>query len=160
MSAPSAHELDGPPWRRVESTLMTTSRAIRRAYDVRLAPLGLNLSEASLLACVNEGGPSTQVRLAERLGMNRASAGTIIDLLQTRGLVTKDPSPDDRRVWLVSTTEAGRALADEVRSTDVALRRELRSGISREDRAHLARTLLRLRTNLNAVQHQESRTER
>ncbi len=51
------HELDAPPWRRFESTLMATSRQIRRAYDGRLEKVDLNLSEACLLAYVVEHGP-------------------------------------------------------------------------------------------------------
>ena len=46
------HELDAPPWLRVESTLMATARAIHDAYDHRLAPLDLSLNTASLLAYV------------------------------------------------------------------------------------------------------------
>ena len=48
---------------------MATARAIRQAYDLRFAELGLNLSEASLLAYVEESGALTQTRLAERLGI-------------------------------------------------------------------------------------------
>ena len=44
------HELDAPPWRRVESTLMATARAIRQAYAQRLRPLDLNLSQALQIA--------------------------------------------------------------------------------------------------------------
>ena len=40
------HELDAPPWLRVESTLMSTARAIREAFDAHFAPLGLNLTQA------------------------------------------------------------------------------------------------------------------
>ena len=57
----SSHELDSPPWLRVESTIMATARAIRQAYDARFRDLGLNLSEASLLAFVAEAGPFTQI---------------------------------------------------------------------------------------------------
>ena len=35
-----SHELDAPPWLRVETTLIGAAQAIRNAYDVRLAPLG------------------------------------------------------------------------------------------------------------------------
>ena len=44
------------PWQRVESTLMTTSQAVRRVFDQRFAALGLNLSQASALALLQEAG--------------------------------------------------------------------------------------------------------
>jgi len=149
--ATAEHELDAPPWQRVESTLMATSRAIRRAYDAHLAPLGLNLSEASLLAFVGEHGPVSQTQLAERLGMNRASTGAVVDAVLARGLVGRDPSPTDRRVWLVRITDDGRALAAQVAIVDGALREQLRAGLSRAERQQLARTLLRLQSNLAVV---------
>lgn len=143
------HELDAPPWLRVESTLMATANAIRAAYDARLAPLGLNLSAASLLAYIRDFGPVSQTRAAEHLDQGRAVTGTQVDKLQALGLVERLPDPDDRRVWRVATTDAGRELADRIADVDAVLRAELRDGISRADRQTLAGLLLRLQHNLH-----------
>ena len=145
------HELDAPPWRRVESTLVATARAIRNAYDRRFESLGLNLSQASLLAFLHESGPQSQTALARRLGVGRAAIGTLIDGLEDRGLVERQPDPADRRVWLVQTTQAGKELADPIRESDTELRAQLRAGISREERQQLAQLLLRLQANLDRV---------
>jgi len=144
----SGHELDAPPWLRVESTIMATARAIRQCYDQRFADLGLNLSEGSLLAFVEESGPLTQTRLAQRLGLGRAATGSVIDALEKRGLVERQPDPDDRRVWLVTVTRAGQELVEQVNASDQVLRSELRAGISRADRQQLAALLVRLQENL------------
>lgn len=147
----SGHELDAPPWLRVESTIMATARAIRQCYDQRFAGLGLNLSEASLLAFVEESGPLTQTRLAQRLGLGRAATGSVIDALEERGLVERQPDPDDRRVWLVTVTRSGKELVEQVNASDKVLRSELRAGISRADRQQLAALLVRLQENLAAA---------
>ena len=143
------HELDAPPWLRVEATLMATANAIRTAYDERLACVGLTLSLASLLAYVAEYGPVNQTRAAEHLGQGRAVTGTQIDRLQADGLVERLPDPNDRRVWLVAITPAGTELTDSIAAVDRALRSELRAGISRADRQTLAATLIRLQENLH-----------
>ncbi len=145
------HELDAPPWARVESTLMATARLVREAFDVRLAPLDLNLTQASLLGYVAEFGATTQTRLADHLGIGRAAIGTVVDQLQGRGLVERQPDADDRRVWLVEITPAGRAMADRVRQVDEVLRAELRHGIGREERQALAWVMTRLQRNLRAA---------
>ncbi|MFC4944251.1 MarR family winged helix-turn-helix transcriptional regulator [Pseudonocardia sp. GCM10023141] len=145
------HELDAPPWRRFESTLMATSRQIRRAYDDRLERVDLNLSEACLLAYVVEHGPLTQTQVAERIGMGRAPAGTIVDNLSKRGLLVRAPDPADRRVWMLSGTRAGLKLAAQVADVEAELRVELRQGLGREERQQLAATLLRLQENLARV---------
>lgn len=145
------HELDAPPWLRVESTLMATARLVREAFDLRLAPLELNLTQASLLGYVVEFGATTQTRLADRLGIGRAAIGSVVDRLQERGLVERRPDPDDRRVWLVEITERGRQLVGRVDEVDRDLRAELRFGIGREERQALAWVMTRLQENLRAA---------
>jgi len=61
-----SHELDAPPWLRVETTLIGAANALRNAYDVRLAPLGLTLSLASLLAYL---APPMRLLLLVTLGL-------------------------------------------------------------------------------------------
>lgn len=153
MTQPSLtnHELDSPPWRRVESTLMATARLVREAFDVRLAPLDLNLTQASLLGYVAEFGETTQTRLADRLGIGRAAIGAVVDTLERRGLVERHPDPDDRRVWRVGISEAGRELVDRIEAVDRQLRGELRFGIGREERQALAWMMTRLQQNLHAA---------
>ena len=147
----SDHELDSPPWRRVESTLMATARAIRRAYEIRLADLDLNLSQASLLAFLFEAGPLTQSRLASRLGMGRAATGLVIDALEARELIERRTNPEDRRAWLIALRPEGIRIIEPIFEIDTALRSELRIGISRSERHQLAGLLLRLQSNLAAV---------
>jgi DNA-binding MarR family transcriptional regulator len=146
-----SHELDAPPWLRVETTLIGAAQAIRTAYDARLSPLGLTLSLASLLAYVADFGPVNQTRAAEHLGQGRAATGAQVDRLEQLGFVERLPDPDDRRVWKVAITAAGRALVDRVTEVDGVLRAELRSGISRAERQQLAAVLVRLQRNLAAA---------
>lgn len=142
------HELDSPPWLRVESTLMATARLVRVAFDARLAPLDLNLTQASLLGYVCEFGATTQTDLADHLGIGRAAIGAVVDRLEARGLVERRPKADDRRVWLVFITEAGRELSAQIADVDAVLRAELRRGIGREERQALAWVMTRLQQNL------------
>jgi DNA-binding MarR family transcriptional regulator len=147
----TTHELDASPWLRVESTLMATARLVREVFDARLAALGLNLTQASLLGYVAEFGATTQTRLADRLGIGRAAIGSIVDRLERDGHVARGPDPDDRRVWIVDITPSGRALVDQVRAVDEVLRAELRRGIGREERQALAWVMTRLQHNLRAA---------
>ena len=144
----TTHELDSPPWLRVESTLMSTARLLRVAFDARLAALDLNLTQASLLGYVAEFGATTQTDLADHLGIGRAAIGSVIDRLQSRGLVERQPKADDRRVWMVAITPDGKELADRISDVDRVLRAELRHGIGREERQALAWVMTRLQQNL------------
>jgi MarR family transcriptional regulator for hemolysin len=144
-------EFEEPPFRLIDATIMSTARVMRRAYDERLAPLGLNLSEARMVVFVAEFGPETQTRLAGRLGLGRAAAGQMIDKLEREGLVTRIRDKEDRRVWLIGKTKKTNALRDRIVDETASLRDELRAGISHEERAALASTLRRLQDNLTAI---------
>lgn len=150
MSSPN-HELDAPPWQRVESTLMATSRAIRDAYDARFRELDLNLTQASMLVFLHESGPLRQTQLARRLGQGRAATGSTVDLLERRALVERQADPADGRAWLVTLTPAGKDLVDPINEIDRVLRGELRLDISRGERQQLAKLLLRLQANLARI---------
>lgn len=154
MSSLTNNELDSPPWLRVESTLMATARLVREAFDARLVPLDLNLTQASLIGYIAEFGATTQTHLADRLGIGRASIGSVIDRLEQRDLVERHPDPADRRVWRVEITSTGRELAKQIRDIDEVLRAELRRGIGREERQALSWVLTRLQQNLqSAINH-------
>ncbi len=142
------HELDSPPWTRIEATLMSTARSIRVGFDDALAALDLNLTSAMLLMFVVEHGGQTQTALAERLDVGRAAAGSIVDRLEERGLVERHADVDDRRVWVVEATDAGKELSVKIAEIDVDVRRKLRTGIDRSERQLLASLLLRMQENL------------
>ena len=150
------HELDAPPWRRFESTLMATSKSIRRAYDLLFAEIGLNLSEACLLEYVVEHGPMSQTQVAERIGMGRAPAGTIVDSLSDRNLLRRTPDATDRRVWLLTATNEGQKLAVRIGGVDKELRTIMRQGLSQIERELLANILLRIQANLLSVLSSQS----
>ena len=145
------HELDAPPWHRVESTLMATARLIREAYDRRLAPLDLNLTQATILAYLAEFGAATQTMIAGHLGQGRAATGVTIDRLHERGMVTRMADPVDRRVWIVRLTPIGFDLVGRITTVDEVLRGELREGIPRSERRALTVLLQRLQENLHSA---------
>jgi len=136
---------------------MSVARLIREAYDVRLSPTGLNLTQASTVAYLAEFGPLIQTRIADHLRHGRAATGATIDRLQTLGLIERQPDPDDRRVWRIGLTDQGYAAASSIAEIDEALRTELRDGISRAERQALNGLLSRLQGNLiDAIQRTSS----
>jgi MarR family transcriptional regulator, transcriptional regulator for hemolysin len=149
-------EVGAPPRQTMESLLMATSRALRRAYDNRLAGVGLKLSEAYLLGHVHTHGPLTQTQLAEGLGLGRAATGALIDVLERKGLVERSAHAGDRRVWLVASTDEAAPIVEEVIAVDAELRRQMWTGVGPAERRRLSETLRRLQNNLAAVLDDQS----
>lgn len=151
MAKPAAHALDVPPWQRIETTIMSSARDIRQAYDRCFEPLELNLSQASMIGYIAENGPMNQTELAAALVLGRAATGSVVDQLEQRGLVQRVPDAGDRRVWLVENTVEGARVAEHVITIDEKLRARLRVGISRAERQQLADLLLRMSENAEAA---------
>ena len=147
----SGHELDAPPWTRLEGTLISTARAVRQAYDRCLGGVGINLSEASILAHLGHGGPLTQVELARRVGTSRARVGVYVDSLQARGAVERHSDPNDRRVWIVALTPEGEDLWSQAIAVDRQVRKWLRAGTTSAERQQLDGLLQRVQRNADAI---------
>jgi DNA-binding MarR family transcriptional regulator len=93
----------------------------------------------------------SQTDLADRLGMRKAAAGTLIEGLQDKRLAKRRRSQEDRRLQLVSITDTGRQLVDEVDHVAAELGTEYRHGITRSERSQLVSVLQRLRDNLRRM---------
>jgi DNA-binding MarR family transcriptional regulator len=148
---PSGHELDAPPWSRVEGTLISTARAVRAVYDHALKDLGISLVEATILANLAASGALTQVDLARELRTGKARIGVYIDHLASRGFVIRNADPADRRVWRVALTDVGRTTWEQSVEIDRRVRGSLRQGTTAAERAVLDAVLLQIERNAQQI---------
>jgi len=136
-----------PPWARVEGTVMSAARVMRRAYDRAFSDIGINLAEATILAHLVEG-QLTQSELARRVGTSRARVGGSIDALVLKGAVRRVADVTDRRVWLVTLTDEGRAMWERSVAADRELRKHIRVGTTKTQREQLDEVLTIMQQNL------------
>jgi DNA-binding MarR family transcriptional regulator len=87
----------------------------QRAMTETLKPFGITHVQFVLLAstwwlCENEG-PPRQRDLAEHAGTDPMMTSQVVRALETAGLLSRSPDPDDARAVRLEPTPAGRALA-------------------------------------------------
>jgi DNA-binding MarR family transcriptional regulator len=108
-----------------------TARAISGVYDAALRPIGLRVTQFSLLARVAFLGPVESSRLSESLGHDKTTLPRNLRPLERRRLIAIEPG-EDRRTRLVRITPAGRELLNEAfkcwRSVQSSLRAQLPGG--------------------------------
>jgi MarR family transcriptional regulator, temperature-dependent positive regulator of motility len=95
-------------WTRLDQAIAGFNQALAREYGVTGAQL-------AVLRLVHEWAGDDSVSLADmrqRLVMHPATLGQLLDRLATRGLVSIDPDPVDRRRRLVRLTGDGRRMVD------------------------------------------------
>lgn len=137
---------DAEPHDDLGEALFAVSRRLRAAameafaaYDVTPA----QVRAVRVLTKHGDGGVRSSV-LAEHLRIAPRSATEVVDALEAKGLVERSPDPTDRRATLVSLTERGRALAEDVRRARGAESARLFDRLTATDRRDLARVLRKL----------------
>ncbi|MFG1856160.1 MarR family winged helix-turn-helix transcriptional regulator [Actinomadura geliboluensis] len=114
---------------------------LRAQFNAAAAQLGLPPAQALVLT--NLSGPAPMRRLADWLSCEPSNVTGIVDGLERRGLVTRRPAPDDRRVKHVVLTEAGEHKRRQLRSSTHSLARTFFE-LPGSDQQHLRDLLARL----------------
>lgn len=129
------------------------SRVIRAEMDRRTteAGLGLTTGEGRALLNVSRTGPIRQTALAERLGVEAMTLSGLVDRLEAKGFVERQPDPADRRAKLVILTEAGSTVVRQIEPIAAAIRSEAALGIDPDDWQRLLVSLRAARANLLAT---------
>jgi MarR family transcriptional regulator, organic hydroperoxide resistance regulator len=128
--------------------LYSASRAMIRAYQPLLEPLGITYPQyLTLLVLWQEDGVSVK-RLGERLSLDSGTLTPLLQRLEAQGLVRKQRSDEDERVVLVHLTAAGRQLRAKAKSIPKAL--ACQSGFDLSD-AGAVHELAALRARLHAL---------
>ncbi|MEV6240674.1 MarR family transcriptional regulator [Lentzea sp. NPDC051838] len=85
-----------------------------REYESAAAHHGLTPQQVKALLVLAEA-PLPMRRVAERLGTEPSNLTSVVDRLQARELLERQPDPSDRRIKLLVTTDAGKAAAKDLR---------------------------------------------
>lgn len=101
---------------------------------------GISRVEAGVLGAV-AGGPQRITELAEREGCTQPAITRLVDRLQARGWVVREPDAGDRRVVLVALTADGRDVADRLRGVYREMLHGEISKLAEEDVRVLARAV-------------------
>jgi DNA-binding MarR family transcriptional regulator len=85
----------------------SAARRVTQFYDQFLAPIGLRVTQFSILSKLKRRGPLTINALADDMVMDRTTLGRAIQPLEREGLIRIEPSPSDGRAKQLHLTEAG-----------------------------------------------------
>lgn len=92
---------------------------------------------------------ATHSELSARIGKNKASITRLVDGLERRGLVAREPGQSDRRRKRVLLTDAGRALREGLMAQALKTLAEARRNVSAERMAACKDVLRQVLDNLS-----------
>jgi DNA-binding MarR family transcriptional regulator len=116
-------------WQRMEQ--------VGRQFFERFDLTGAQFDVLMILAD-HPGRAFRQHELAQMLLVNRATAGSVLERMDRKGLVARSADPEDRRAMRVTLTRKGQQRLDEVKSHYYALMKKL---LDREDKKSLRQVI-------------------
>jgi DNA-binding MarR family transcriptional regulator len=135
--------------------LMDVSSILRHAVEQHLRADGdLSYVQFQLLASLSSSptGSHRMTDLADSVVYSRSGLTYQAGLLETRGLISRSPSPDDERSITVTITAAGRALVAHVLPGHIeVVHRLLIEPLSRKDLEALTRVLTPVLEHMRAT---------
>ena len=113
-------------------------------FQRRLAPLGVDPRTYAVLLALAASDGQSQRQLSAQLGIHRNVMVTLIDTLESQGLVRRLPHPEDRRAFAVTLTDKARDLLPALDEQGRALEDEITGPLFAAERAALLNKLQRI----------------
>lgn len=121
-------------------------RRLRAAHTAH----GLKPRQFEILGLLHDHGALPQSELIRAMGVDPSILVTLLNPLESDGLVTRERDPDDRRRHVVSLTPRGERRLDESSRAQKETEDELFAPLTRDQREQLRGLLLALRDGLAA----------
>jgi DNA-binding MarR family transcriptional regulator len=140
-------DLDAAPMG-VVGRIQRASRRLERGLSENFARHDLQLWEFDILGTLRRAGPPYRLSAGALSDSAMVTSGAItnrIDRLVDRGLVTRETDPDNRRSVVITLTESGWTVVEDVLAHHVAYEERLLACLSTDEQQQLAallRTLL------------------
>jgi DNA-binding MarR family transcriptional regulator len=94
---------------RISYVIARLERAVRANINERVAPHGLTTLQYTTLSVLgSRGQPLSNAQLARRSYMTPQAMIEVLNALEQKGLIRRDPHPNHRRVYPASITDEGR----------------------------------------------------
>jgi DNA-binding MarR family transcriptional regulator len=116
-------------------------QSLHRHGGDRWYHVDLTLSQLRCLFLISDRAPISIGGVGRHLGIGLPSASGHVDRLVEQGLVRRSEDPVDRRRTLVSVTDTGAALAEQLRQGSQQALRDWLGALRRDDLAALVRGL-------------------
>lgn len=115
------------------SPLHKASRQLSLHLESRTGERGVSPTEGHILTYLRGYAPASVGDLVRVFGIKQSTFTSMLDRLESAGLVRREVNPEDRRSFLIHLTDAGVELTDRLNQVLHDLEAEIRSRLRPED---------------------------
>src|SRR3989441_2204554 len=127
--------------------LMKAHRTLERLATRSIESSEAGLSDFAVMEMLLHKGPQPVNAIGRRVELTSGAITTAVDRLESRGLVTREAHPSDRRARIVRLTAAGKEQAAKIFARHKAAMDVAASALSKTERATLIALLKKLGTS-------------
>lgn len=125
--------------------LAKAAELVAADFEHSLRPYGIKARDYGVMSLLHRHGALSQQRIGDAVQIDRTTMVSVIDDLETAGLVQRMRDPQDRRRYAVTLTETGRTLFREaLAQVNEEVHEAFLSPLSEEERRSLVSMLTRL----------------
>ena len=114
--------------------LSRAHEAIARHAEADVARHGLTIAEFGIIEALYHVGPMLLGELQRRILVSSGGVTYLVDRLEERGLVKREPCPNDRRARYAALTAEGKKLVARIFPDHARVIERAMSGLTRSDR--------------------------
>jgi len=118
--------------------------AVRAQADCHIHSLGIGFSDFGVLEALLHKGPMPVNVLGAKVGLTSGSITSLVDRLEAKGLLERQPHPEDGRARMVHLTPGGRNLIACAFANHEAAMERATAGLTAEEKGQAAELLKRL----------------
>ena len=127
---------------RISYVIARLERAVRAQINERLRPNGLTTLQYTTLSVLgSRGQPLSNAQLARRAYMTPQAMIEVLNALEEKGLIRRDPHPNHRRVYPASLTDDGRRVLEICDASVEEMEEEMLAGLDPAQRELFAEWL-------------------
>jgi MarR family 2-MHQ and catechol resistance regulon transcriptional repressor len=118
--------------------------AVARAVEADIAQHGLTTTEFGILEALHHKGPLLLGEIQRKVLVTSGGITYLVDRLVAKGLVTREPSPDDRRARYAVLTAEGKQLIAQIFPAHAAFLEEMLSTLNEREQGEATALLRKL----------------
>lgn len=132
-------------------------RSARQIINENLRPLNLSSAEGNILLHLLTQGETGQDQLVDQLDISKPAVSRALDSLESKGYVTRQPDPADRRAHRVQLTAKAREIGPNIEQIYNQLYTLAVQGISPQELDAFLQVFARISANFERAESGEDR---
>ena len=116
----------------IDYVLRATWQAVSRMYNEEASKFDGSMSIGFTLLSIDKEGGTPSTTLGPKMGMEATSLTRTLKTLEEKGLIYREPNPNDGRGVLIFLTENGKEKREMSRNTVIKFNEKIKNNVSAE----------------------------